>query len=148
MSNRKATRIALETSETVNRTLTAGSQNVTLSIVGSNVTVTGGTPEAVAIVSAVLGIVAPAPAGPAPAPARAKATAGKASGRGAGQAGRKRGPYKTRKAVAATAQATPDVQTPAAVPAETNDDDAETARIQAELDANDSGDTQTPAASE
>jgi hypothetical protein len=106
-------RIVLESTSTETRTLTAGNQNVTLSITGQNVAVTGGTPEARALVSEVLSIVNPSPA-----PAGvAKPTRTKTSGRGSGQAGMKRGTYNTKKRLAE--QTVEQTETPAPDTAQT-----------------------------
>lgn len=87
MKRTRTGKVTLSTSETINRTLTAGSQTLNIAITGAAVAVTGGSPEAVALANAVLSLVQPdAPAGPTPAK----------SGRGSGQAGRKRGKYKKR----------------------------------------------------
>jgi hypothetical protein len=106
MPPRKQPAIALEVSEVINRTFTAGNQSVNVAITGNRIEVTGGTPEAVAIVEAILGVSQPAPvAGPTPAPARTPRKPAATTGKGSGQAGKKRGPYK-RKGQAAPAEAT------------------------------------------
>jgi hypothetical protein len=119
---RKAIATVLAISEVINRTLTVGDQSVNLAITGNTVKVTGGTAEAVALVNGVLSIVQPEPqAGPAAAPTKTtKRTPAKATGRGAGQTGQKRGPYKTKKRLAAEANGntpeavndTPEIQVP------------------------------------
>lgn len=120
--------VALTVSEVINRTFTAGDQSVNVSITNNRVEVTGGTPEAVAIVNAVLGVTQPAPqAGPAAAPAKSSRkssakSSGKGSGRGANQAGTKRGPYMTAKRRAAL-EAQANGGTPAPVEGELTEGD-------------------------